>query len=69
MVELTIKKLGFFQKYVLKRKEKKDQTNRKKNLRLEPLEKKYSDLIEELSVKVKSSSFLRNTFGLTWTKK
>ena len=44
-------------------------TNRKKNIQLEPLVKKYFDLIEELAVKVMSSSFLRSTFGLTQTKK
>ena len=40
-----------------------------KNLQLEPLRKKYSDLIEELAIKVMSSIFLRNTFGLTQGKK
>ena len=44
-------------------------TNRKKNLQLEPVEKKYSDLIEELAVEAMSSSFLRSTFGLTQTTK
>ena len=36
-----------------------------KNLQLEPLGKKYSDLIEELGVKVMSSSSLRSDFGFT----
>ena len=40
-----------------------------KNLQLEPLEKKYFNLIEELSPKIMSSSFLRSTFGLTQTTK
>ena len=40
-----------------------------KNLRLEPLGKKYSDLIEELAPKIMSSSFLMSTFGLTQTTK
>ena len=39
------------------------------NLQLEPLEKKYFDLIEALAVKVMSSSFLRSTFRLTQTTK
>ena len=39
------------------------------NLRLEPLGKKYSDLIEELAPKIMSSSFLKSTFGLTQTTK
>ena len=37
-----------------------------KNLQLEPLGKKYSNLIEELK-KIKSSIFLKTTFGLTQT--
>ena len=40
-----------------------------KNLQLEPLRKKYSDLIEELVIKVMSFIFLRSTFRLTQTKK
>ena len=40
-----------------------------KNLRLESLRKKYSDLIEELVPKIMSSSFLKGTFGLTQTTK
>ena len=38
-----------------------------KNLQLEPLGKKYSNLIEELAPKIKSSIFLKTTFGLTQT--
>ena len=40
-----------------------------KNLQLEPLGEKYSNLIEELAPKAMSSSFLKSTFGLTQTKK
>ena len=40
-----------------------------KNLQLEPLGKKYSDLIEELTQEIMSSSFLKSTFGLTQTTK
>ena len=36
---------------------------------MDPLEKKLSDLIEELAVKVMSSILLRSTFGLTQAKK
>ena len=39
------------------------------NLQLEPLEKKYSDLIEELASNKMSSSFLKSTFWLTQTTK
>ena len=38
-----------------------------KNLQLEPLGKKYSNLIEELAPKIMSSIFLKSTFGLTQT--
>ena len=38
-----------------------------KNLQLEPLGNKYSDLIEELAPKIMSSSFLKSTFELTQT--
>ena len=38
-----------------------------KNLQLDPLGKKYSDLIKELSPKIMSSSFLKSTFGRTQT--
>ena len=41
----------------------------KKNLQLEPQEKKCSDLIEEMFINVKSSSFPRSIFRLTQTKK
>ena len=41
----------------------------KKNLQLEPLEKKYSDLLEELALKEMSPSYIRSTFGLAQTKK
>ena len=40
----------FFQKCVLKQNLK----DKQKNLQLEPLEKKYSDLIEEMVINVKS---------------
>ena len=38
-----------------------------KNPQLEPLGKKYSDLIEELAPKIINSSFLKRMFGLTQT--
>ena len=40
-----------------------------KNLQLEPLGKKYSNLIEEYASKIMSSSFLKNTFEFTQTTK
>ena len=40
-----------------------------KNLQLEPLGKKYSNLIEELAPKIMSSSLLSSTFGLTQATK
>ena len=40
-----------------------------KNLQLEPLGKKYSDLIEKLAPKIMSSSFLKSTFEVTQTTK
>ena len=40
-----------------------------KNLQLEPLGKEYSDLVEELTLNIMGSSFLKNTFGLTQTAK
>ena len=40
-----------------------------KNLQLESLGKKYSDLIKELAPKIMSSSFLKNRFELTQTTK
>ena len=36
-----------------------------KNLQLEPLGKKYSDLIEELAPSKMSFNFLKSTLGLT----
>ena len=40
-----------------------------KNFQLEPLGKKYSDLIEKLAPKIMSSSFLKSTFEVTQTTK
>ena len=40
-----------------------------KNLQLEPLGKKYSDLIEELAPEIMSSNFLKSTFGPLQTTK
>ena len=40
-----------------------------KNLQLEPLKKKYSDLIEEMAPKIMRSSLLRSTFGLAQNTK
>ena len=40
-----------------------------KNLQLEPLGKKYSDLIEELAPEIMSPNFLKSTFGPLQTTK